>query len=97
MPNKLIISDACLFALAKNGGILKDEAMLRDFLQTWYGADEYCKELLKCLAWSEQLNRPARREVLKSAKASKKIKYMDDPIVAEKARITALRDQWLLR
>lgn len=93
MPDKLITSDSCLLALAKNGGTLTDKATLHDLLQPWYGADEYCKELLECLVRSKHLNRPARREVLRSSKASKKIKYMDNPVVAEKARITALRDQ----
>lgn len=37
-----------------------------------------------------------RKEILKAARASKKAKFMDDLIIAEAARIRALRDQWLL-
>lgn len=33
-----------------------------------------------------------RREVLKAARASKKIKFIDNPIIAEVARITTMRD-----
>lgn len=34
---------------------------------------------------------------MKAARASKKMKYMDDLVVAEAAKITAMRDQWLVQ
>lgn len=34
---------------------------------------------------------------MKAARASKKLKYMDDPLVAEKAHTIALRDKWLIK
>lgn len=38
-----------------------------------------------------------QKAALKAARASKKIKYMDDLVVAEAAQITGLRDQWLIQ
>lgn len=34
--------------------------------------------------------------IFKATRASKKVKFIDDPKVAETAQITALRDQWLI-
>ena len=37
-----------------------------------------------------------RKATLKAFRTAKKLKYMDDPLVAKEARITALRDHWLI-
>ncbi|MCJ1348467.1 hypothetical protein MMC31_006699 [Peltigera leucophlebia] len=37
-----------------------------------------------------------RKAILKATRASKKLKYMDDPLVAEEAHAIALRDTWLI-
>lgn len=34
--------------------------------------------------------------MLKTLRIFKKLKYMDDPKVAEKLRLTTLRDEWLI-
>lgn len=106
------MSDACLAALAKNADSLHDNQTLVKFLEPGYGVDQHRIEILACLRtypaekppdnlestsnytlvpWSD------RKETLKAARASKKVKYMDDPVIAGAARITALRDQWLIQ
>lgn len=37
-----------------------------------------------------------RREILKAARTSKKIKFMDDPAIAKADYITKMRDQWFI-
>ena len=38
-----------------------------------------------------------RKAFLKAARQSKKLRYMDDPTIAEAAHLTALRDEWLIQ
>ena len=99
-PNSLIMSDTCLVALSKNADNLHDEQTLIRFLEPWYGVDQYRFEILDCLRTYPAENPPDnigsasslllvprsdRKEALKAACASKKIKYIDDPVVAEAA------------
>lgn len=105
MSDTLLMPDAYLAALAKLGGGLLNCAQLIDFLKPWYGVAKHADEILLCL----QKNSPStpdvlfdvsskakRKATLKALRTSKKLKYMDDPQVAEEARLTTLRDQWLI-
>lgn len=84
-------------ALAKSGGTLVDSDSLIKFLEPWYGLDKHCTEILACLDSTISSNSIDRKTALKAAQTSKKIKFIDDPAIAEAARITALRDQWLIQ
>ncbi len=103
MPESLLMSDQCLFALAKEGEKLDERAKLQEFLQLWPDLEEYVDELFICLRQSSSHgdsntipSKAQRREILKAACASKKIKFMDDLAIIEAARITTMRDQWLI-
>lgn len=106
MPDNLIMPDDCLLALAKMGGSL-DHDQLVDFLKPWYGISKHAAGILLVL----QKNRPyldtetppfelpprsERKSALIALRMSKKRKNMDDPILAEEARMTELRDKWLI-
>lgn len=106
MPPSLILSDTCLSALAKSGGdLLADIFLLKEFLKPWHGADRHLDEIFECLQQSSpskesSVSLPSRAErkmILQAARLSKKLKYMDDPAVAEAAKLTALRDSWLIK
>lgn len=106
MPPSLILSDTCLSALAKSGGnLLADIFLLKEFLKPWHGADRRLDEIFACLqqfspSKESSVSLPSRAErkmVLEAARLSKKLKYMDDPTVAEAAELTALRDNWLIK
>lgn len=103
MPDGLIISDTCLAALAKSYDSLVNSDTLLAFLKPWYRVEKHHVEILACLQSTSSSNdntlttRHDRKEALRAARASKKVKYIDDPIIAEKARIIALRDQWLVQ
>lgn len=103
MPESLLMSDQCLSSLSKEGEQLDDEAKLQDFLQPWPDLIEYIDEIFACICRSSSHgdssmtpSKAQRREVLKAARASKKIKFMDNPTIAEAARIITMRDQWLI-
>lgn len=103
MPESLLMSDQCLLALAKEGEKLDERAKLQEFLRPWPDLEKYVDELFTCLCQSSSHgdsntipSKAQRREILKAARASKKIKFMDDPAIAEAAHITTMRDQWLI-
>lgn len=102
IPDTLLMSDACLLALVKNGNELDDESKIRDFLQPWPGIDKFATDILACLQRSTPNgqtipSKAERNAALQVARASKKAKFMDDPEVAAAARIQTLQDQWLLK
>lgn len=106
IPDTILMTDSCLVALAKGADDLQDETKLREFLQRWPQLSKYTSGILKCLHQSSHKiathgetvsTKAMRKEALRSAWASKKTKYMDDPKVAKAAEIEALRDQWLLK
>ena len=41
--------EACLLALAKHGESLLSETQVHEFLQPWYGVNEYSNEIFACL------------------------------------------------
>lgn len=102
MPDNLIMPNSCLLVLAKHGSELAlaiSSEKLREFLQPWKDVDEYLEELFTLIKRSSsQISsstnsgplRAERKETLKAGRTSKKLKYMDDPVVAEAARMTAL-------
>lgn len=102
MSHSLIMSDNCPLALAKNANDLVDLESLIPFLVPWYGIDKHHPGILACLQSTlpSSPNVPSkleRKAVLTAARTSKKIKYMDDPVVAKAAKITAMRDHWLVQ
>lgn len=108
MPDSLIMPDDCLLALAKSGASLNHDQLV-EFLKPWYGMAKHADGILIVL----QKNRPhldtqvsppfelpsrsERKSVLVALRTSKKLKNMDDPAVAEEARMTELRDKWLIK
>ena len=102
MPDTLLMSDTCLSGLAKAGESFNDKRQLVEFLQPWPDLEEFIDDIYACFqrSTSHGINIPTKnekREVLKAARASKKAKFMDDPAIASAAKITAMRDQWLLK
>lgn len=106
MPDNLIMPDDCLLALAKMRGSLNHDQLV-DFLKPWYGISKHAAGILLVL----QKNRPyldtetslfelpprsERKSALSALRTSKKLKNMDDPIMAEKVRMAKLRDKWLI-
>lgn len=83
------MSDNCLAALAKSGGKLADFDSLIKFLEPWYSVDKHCTEILAYLDNTTSSTSIDQKTALKAARASKKIKFMDDPTIAEAAKITA--------
>lgn len=103
LPDTLIMDDNCLIALAKNGEVLQDKTSLIQFLKPWYGMERYTDELLACIqqnsscsATPDLPSKSERKAILTAARNSKKLKGMDDPLLAEEARMIALRDSWLV-
>ena len=102
MPHSLIMSDGCLIALAKSAESVMNEKSLIQFLAPWYGVAKHHPAILACLQSTISSNdittsKIKRKAALKAARASKKVKYMDNPVAAENARITVLRNQWLIQ
>ncbi len=101
MPKSLIMSDCCLASLAKSGGIFKFEDLL-EFLDPWHSIDKHANKIFKCL----EMNRPPldidakpllqspskaeRKNVLQTLQTSKKLKNMDNLVIAENVRMTGL-------
>ena len=96
MPDSLFVSDTCLQALAKSKDLLTDEEKIQSFLQLWYGVEKHSAAVLACFQQANLQTKTEKRSILQSACASKKMKFMDNPTVAEAARITQLRDNWLI-
>lgn len=101
MPEGLIMPDDCLVALAKSGGLLATLIQLIKFLEPWHGVSKYADEIFLCLETNRlpleletespfQLPSKAQKKAnLQVLRASKKLKNMDDPIVAQDAQMTA--------
>ena len=107
MSDSLLMPDSCLAALAKSGGSLNSQVQLVEFLKPWYGVAKHANDILLCLqknslltpgldASLDQTYKAQKKATLKALRTSKKLKYIDDPKVAKKARLTALRDEWLI-
>lgn len=98
------MSDQRLFQLVKKGEELDEKAKLLTFLTLWPDLAEFCDEIFKCFYQSSSfddsqnlLTKIKKKEIFKAACESKKVKYIDDPIVAETSQITALRDQQIIQ
>lgn len=105
MPDNLIMPDDYLLALAKSGSFL-DQDQLVNFLKPWYGISKHTAELLIVFQKNrpyldtqtppfELLLRSEKKSALIAFRMSKKLKNLDNPILAEEARMTALHDKWL--
>ena len=107
MPESLVMPDCCLIALAKSRGLLNFTELIK-FLEPWHDVSKHAEEILHCLKKNRpSLNSDAnpnvdsathlpskaeRKATLQALRASKKLKNMDDPLIAEDARMVALRD-----
>lgn len=109
MPDNALMSNSCLLALVKDGGLLHDIPTLLKFLKPWsQRIFTYADEILLCLQkYSPLPNGPLdptivqptkakRKAILKAARTSKKLKYMDDLLVAKQAWAVELRDKQLI-
>lgn len=97
MPVSIIMSDICLMAIAKNANILIIVDSMLQFLEPWSGVKKHHIEFLACLSTATNIQDPAsfsqqsdQKAALVAAKASKKVKYMDNPVIAKAAKMTAL-------
>ena len=102
MPHSLIMSDNCLFAIAKSADLLMNKEALIQFLVFWYRVENHHLAILAYLqstfpSNNDGISRIKWKAALKAARVSKKVKFLDDPIVTKTAKITALRDQWLIQ
>lgn len=76
-----------------------------------YGITKHADDIFLCLQKNSPLplslnpgrdaslnlsSKAQRKVTLKTLKTSKKLKYMDDPKVAEVVRLTTLKDEWLI-
>lgn len=103
LPDNLIMDDTCLTALAKNGELLQDLPTIIEFLKPWYGMARYAEEILVCIQKNSSFmdlpdlpTKAERKSTLAAARTSKKLKGLDDPVLAEKSRMTAMQDAWLV-
>lgn len=97
------MDDNCLITLAKNGELLQNKSSLVDFLKPWYGMERYVDKLLACIKKNSEYSttpdlpsRSERKAILIVSRSSKKLKGLNNPVIAEEARMTALRDSWLV-
>ena len=102
MPDTLLMLEQCLVNLAKRGEEFDEKGRLSDFLCQWPDLAEFVDEIFAFLQQSSSHGKDSpikarRKAILKAARASKKAKFIDDPIVAEAAQITALKISGLLR
>ena len=107
MSNSLLMPDACLAALVKSGGLLNSWVQLVNFLKPWCAVANHADGILTCLQKNSPLSpvldvsldlssKAKRKAMVKALRTSKKLKYMDDSKIAEKACLTILRDKWLI-
>lgn len=81
------------------GEDLDTEVKVKEFLSSWHGTGIYSTEIFECIRRTSSHGgelaptRLEKKEAFRSARASKKAKYLDDPVVAKAARITGMRDQ----
>lgn len=101
MPN------ACFTVFAKFGRLLNSQVQLVNFLKPWYGVANHTNNILICLQKKSPLPlgldvsldlpfKAEKKTTLKTFRISKKLKYMNNPKVAEEAYLTTLRDKWLI-
>lgn len=82
-----------------------------DFLKPWCSVAKHADDILLFLQKNSSLppsldpgldalldlpSKAQKKTTLKALKTSKKLKYMDNPKVAEAAYLTTLRDKWLI-
>lgn len=107
MCDSLLMPDVYLATLAKFEGSLNSWVQLVNFLKPWCGVANDVDDILICLQKNSLLppsldasldlhSKAERKATLKTFRTFKKLKYMDDPKVAEKVHLTTLRDEWLI-
>lgn len=109
MPNNALMSDSSFLVLAKDRGLLHNIPTLLQFLKPWsQRISTYADEILLCLEKNSprsnaplnptivQPTKAKRKAILKAARTSKKLKYIDNPLVAKQAWAVELRDKWLI-
>lgn len=89
MPDTLLMSEQCLLDLVKEGEEF-DKDKLSKFLCLWPDFDEFVDEIFDCLQRLSPYSqdppiKTQRKAILMAAQASKKAKFMDNPIVAKMA------------
>lgn len=93
MLHSLIMSNNCLLALAKNATVFVDSESFIQFLSPWYRMEKHHLGVLACLQNTLPSNTNAISKLKqKAAQISKKIKYIDNLLVAEATKITAMKD-----
>lgn len=94
------MSDCYLIALIKSEGLLNITELI-EFLEPWHGVSKYVQEIFHCLEKNRSPPNPevsvsnlpskiARKAALQALQASKKLKLMDDSLIAKEAQIVAL-------
>lgn len=106
MLDNALMLDSCLLALAKDGGRLNDLPTLIRFLKLWSPRiATYSDKILLCLQHNspplteDSVVRPTKAEckaILKAARTSKKLKFIDNLLIAKQVQAVKLRDKWLV-
>lgn len=106
MPDNTLMSDSCFLALIKDRGRLNDLLTLIQFLKPWsLCIATYTDKILLCLQQNfppltkDFVVRPTKakcKAILKVARTSKKLKFMDDPLITEQVQAVELKDKWLV-
>lgn len=98
MPEGLTMPDCCLVALAKSRELLATPGQLIEFLEPWHSVFKYVDKIFLCLEFNRPplevktnlplSSRVKRKTNLQALRASKKLKNMDDPIIAQDTQMT---------
>ena len=97
------MDDTYLTALAKNRKLLWDLLTIIEFLKPWYGMTGFAEKILvyiqknsSFMDLSDLSTKAKRKSMLAAVHISKKLKGLDDSLLAKDSCITAIRDAWLV-
>lgn len=88
MPDMLLMSEQCFLDFAKQDSEKLDtKNKLSDFLCLWSDLHEFVDEIFNYLQQSSPHSqelpiKAQRKSILKAVQASKKIKFIDNPVIA---------------
>ncbi len=100
MSNIQLMSNQYLSQLAKQEENPDEKVKLTKFQATWLDFDKLSDEIFAYLCLSSfyfysgtLFNKAKKRKIVKVTPESKKLKFIDDPTIADVSQITVFRDQ----
>lgn len=101
MPKSLLMSNQYFLCLKNKSKQLDKRTKLQNFLRLWPDFDKCVNEIFICILCKLNSNNDSniipskaqRREIFKTTCAFKKIKFMNNPVIAKSSHITKIRDQ----